>query len=400
MKKIILSAIISLFLYSFSTHAQIDSTHFVTTWDTRLPGSTDSLSILIPTVSGIPSSYSYDVDWDNDGIFDTLGVSGSITHTYSTAGIYTVRIKGTFHAIGFFDRDDKNKIISIDQWGTNAWLIFTYAFSGCSNLKYNAKDAPNLSSCFSLYGMFNKASTFNGDLSNWDVSQIHSLDNMFNQATSFNGNISTWDVGAVKTMNGMFMGATSFNQDLSKWDVSRVSSMPMMFSGASSFDQNLGNWEIDSVTNMLGIFNTPSASSVKVGLSIQNYDSTLIGWQQNIHQQNVTMGALGLEYCLGDSARTLLIADGWIISGDTLNCQTVGIKESNLDIIEVFPNPSTGWINISNNNKNSIVRVFRMNGQLVLESYLNNERLNLSNLRKGYYILEVEGKKMKLSLMD
>merc|ERR1719174_3559147 len=44
-------------------------------------------------------------------------------------------------------------------------------------------------------------------------------------------------------MQGMFYSASSFNGDLSKWDVSGVTNMNAMFKGASSFSQTLcGAW--------------------------------------------------------------------------------------------------------------------------------------------------------------
>ena len=42
---------------------------------------------------------------------------------------------------------------------------------------------------------------------------------MFRGATSFNSDLSKWNVGNVKDMSYMFDGATSFNSDLSKWNV-------------------------------------------------------------------------------------------------------------------------------------------------------------------------------------
>ena len=41
----------------------------------------------------------------------------------------------------------------------------------------------------------------------------------------------------------MFSGASSFNGDISSWNVSAVLD-GNMFSGASSFEQNLGSWYV------------------------------------------------------------------------------------------------------------------------------------------------------------
>ncbi|KAL7525028.1 hypothetical protein ACHAXR_000831 [Thalassiosira sp. AJA248-18] len=46
-------------------------------------------------------------------------------------------------------------------------------------------------------------------------------------------------------MQSMFSGASSFNSDISLWDVSSVEYMPNMFSNAISFDQDLCAWSED-----------------------------------------------------------------------------------------------------------------------------------------------------------
>ena len=44
-------------------------------------------------------------------------------------------------------------------------------------------------------------------------------------------------------MEGMFFEATSFNGDLSRWNVSSAKNMSSMFEGATSFDRQLdGAW--------------------------------------------------------------------------------------------------------------------------------------------------------------
>jgi surface protein len=83
--------------------------------------------------------------------------------------------------------------------------------------------------------MFRSAASFNGDLSNWDVSNVKYMSGMFERAFSFNGDISKWDVSNVKDMSHMFERAESFNGDISKWDVSNVKYMHNMFDGAVSY---------------------------------------------------------------------------------------------------------------------------------------------------------------------
>ena len=67
---------------------------------------------------------------------------------------------------------------------------------------------------------------------------------MFSRATSFNGDLSSWNVSHVGSLLSLFQGATSFNMDLSPWDVSGVTQFDRMFLGASSFQQDLC-WNID-----------------------------------------------------------------------------------------------------------------------------------------------------------
>ena len=53
----------------------------------------------------------------------------------------------------------------------------------------------------------------------------------------------------------MFYGCTSFNQDISKWNVSNVTDMSFMFCLCKSFNQDISNWDVSGVKNMSYIFN-------------------------------------------------------------------------------------------------------------------------------------------------
>ena len=81
---------------------------------------------------------------------------------------------------------------------------------------------------------------------------------MFADATSFNGDLSRWEVGQVKSMGSMFEGATSFNGDLSRWEVGQVESMHRMFYGATSFTHQLGGaWSTSTADKYFMFRNSP-----------------------------------------------------------------------------------------------------------------------------------------------
>ena len=74
-------------------------------------------------------------------------------------------------------------------------------------------------------------SKFNGDISNWDVSNVTNMQGMFDDCkySGNNGDISDWDVSSVKDMEYMFYNNSNFNGDISDWDVSNVKYMGNMF---------------------------------------------------------------------------------------------------------------------------------------------------------------------------
>jgi len=496
--------ILLLFLFGSSAalKAQKDSTHFVFTiqTDTSDIGLTNDSSFFINTDSKF--LYDYDIDWNNDGIFDTTNVKRSISHQYDSAGTYTIRIKGTFPR--FFvttgRRDDREKLISIDQWGTIQWKSFHRAFTNCINMKLKTNDTPNLDSVTDLsyaffkinslnesiedwdvsavqnmrflfretpfnqnignwdvsavtnmsgmfwevtnfnqnignwntsnvenmWAMFNTATAFNQDIGNWDVSKVVEMGNLFLRATSFNQDISNWDVSkakyiywmfhsasafnqdignwkvdSVELASGAFQNATSFNQNLSKWNVSKVRDMSKMFSGAKNFNQDLGSWDINSIddySSLLGLFDSS-------GLSMENYDNTLISWQNKPHPDSVRIGAWGMTFCSADSARTQLINnDGWIFTGDSLvnDCIT-GIKENNKTsaLLTVYPNPTRGLLSINLQKNQELISIYNSNARLIKKLTLSKgiNQIDLSEYSNGIYFIRSGNQSEKVMVL-
>jgi surface protein len=291
-----------------------EETPFITTWQTDNPGTSEDNQITIGTNPAF--NYNYTVDW-GDGTSDD-NVAGDITHTYSTPGNYRVTITGDFPQLysgtsGF----DPEKLMTVEQWGSRRWLSMENAFRGSQNLVINDSSPPNLWLVRNMSGMFNGATNFNSDVSNWnvrwvtnmsglfnaarqfnqslnrwDVSAATNMSSMFSNTDSFNGDLSDWDVSSVTDMSEMFFAATSFNQDISSWNVSSVTSMTNMFFRASSFDQDISGWDVSSVVYMLYMFSNATAfnqdisgwdvSSLNEALGMfQNatsFDQNLGGW--------------------------------------------------------------------------------------------------------------------------
>ena len=223
-----------------------DRSHFVTTWQTDAAGE----SITIPVG---PATGTYTVNWGDGNA--SVNVTGDQTHVYDNAGTYTVAISGDFTRMHLNDRQpNADRLQSIDQWGDTKWKSMNSAFQGASNAVYRATDTPDLSAVTDTSGMFRSASSFNGNISDWDTSSVTGMESMFRGATFFNGNLSAWDVSKVTDMGAMFFKAHSFNGDLSVWDVSEVTDMGAMFHEAHSFNGNLSAWDVSEVTDMLGMF--------------------------------------------------------------------------------------------------------------------------------------------------
>ena len=212
-------------------------------------------------------------------------VSGTQSHTYETAGNYTVSVTGGLtgltldRPLDFFGnyRGLVPELASIDQWGSISWTNMSNAFAGASNMTYSATDTPDLRLVTDTSYMFSSATAFDGNLSGWNVSSVTDMTDMFYAAAAFNQPLNDWDVSSVRSMNSMFY-ATSFNQTLNDWDVSSVSNMNSMFSDARAFNQPLNSWDVSSVTNMAGMFNRATSFNQ----TLNDWDVSSVTTMQNM----------------------------------------------------------------------------------------------------------------------
>jgi surface protein len=318
---------------------------FESTWNTTNTSFGSSLANQIQLPLEITGTYNFFVDW-GDGNSDTITVwnDPAVTHTYSSSGIYTIKIYGQIEGWRFNSTGDRLKLLSITSWGSSFRLGNNNGyFRGCSNLDLSGvldiidlqgttilgvmfRDCSSLttvnnmelwdtSSVIATTGMFRDAILFNHPIGNWDMSSVADISSMFQGASSFNQPIGTWDTSSVTTMFQTFLNTSSFNQSIGTWDVSSVTDMSSMFNGATSFNQPIGVWDVSLLTFATNMLNN-------CGLSQANYDNLLIGWGIQSLQLGVTLGALNVPYTQPPSsaatARNAVLIGifGWTITGD------------------------------------------------------------------------------------
>lgn len=212
-------------------------------------GSTDNNQFRIPTRASF-FNYDYKIercDIDGNVLEVLMNQTGDVTLTWDVAGTYLVKIypksNGSgFPAIYFNNAYDRQKLLDVTQWGSSVWGTMEKAFFGCNNCNSSAIDNPILINVTDMREMFNNCTSFNCDISGWDVSSVTNMWGMFANASSFNQDIGGWDVSNVTNMDAMFAYATDFNQDIGGWDVSKVTNMGGMFAYASAFNQDLSGW--------------------------------------------------------------------------------------------------------------------------------------------------------------
>jgi surface protein len=261
----------------FAFTAKTDNTGVSTSTQFKLP---------LTTSTGLNAV----VDW-GDATTSTITshTSPDITHTYASAGTYSISITGTLPGWQFNSGGDKLKILNISSWGvlditTNA------AFYGCTNLTSNATDAPTITTT-DLSQTFRSCTNFNGNVGSWNVSAVTNMTFMFFTASAFNNggssSIGTWNTSAVTNMTGVFVSAITFNQDISSWNTSAVTIMAAMFQGASAFNQDIGSWNVANVTN----FSSFMSGKTPATFSTTNLDAIYNGWVTVQSSRTITFGS-------------------------------------------------------------------------------------------------------------
>ena len=170
-------------------------------------------------------------------------------------------------------------------------------FRGLNSLTFTSTNPPTILSNTSFQYCFYQSSTFNSDISNWNVSNAINMQAMFSQASSFNKNISGWNVSNVTHFNSMFYNANAFNQPIGTWNVSSCTNFGAMFltdnNFGMAFDQDLSGWgAIKGLANSMferlmsftgtnpniGGWNVSQVTRMDNMFSVSNFNNNISSW--------------------------------------------------------------------------------------------------------------------------
>jgi len=124
---------------------------------------------------------------------DSTTRTSTLSHTYTnnypdlTVRVYSTidspNIENLYETYYYYNSDkpqqrwDSGKLVSVDQWYTNYFKSFDNAFASCNNLVSVPNSmSPNVTN---LSSMFAGASSFNSDISDWDVRNVTDMSSMF-----------------------------------------------------------------------------------------------------------------------------------------------------------------------------------------------------------------------------
>lgn len=268
---------------------------FVTLWKTDNPGVSGSNQIKLPL--SVAGTYDFLVEW-GDGTRDRIHTwsDPKRIHTYSSPGIYEVKIRGKFLGLAFNAAEsgtEGNKLLEISRWGCYQHLP-NPAFYSCPNMDVTATDVPDLSLTNSLAGMFRGCLNLKG-----------------------NASFALWDTAHIQLFgsgnNGFIRDCKLFNAPISEWNTSSATSYNEFAFGANALDQNFGNYNMENTTLVANILRGTK-------LSVENYSNTLIGWAAQNLKPNLTLRLDPLRYnAAGQAARQYIIDNfNWTFIGDGL----------------------------------------------------------------------------------
>ena len=269
----------------------LDPAAFVTEWTIAAGGDAAARTI---TLFGhaVTTLNNYDVDWGDGTAIETGITTVDKTHEYaSDASIktYVVTITDQFGGLRMSrsPQANRDKLTKFVNWGTSQINGVYGMFKDCSNMLYEATDAPDLTNLISQYAdilsyaFYNCSSIVNLDLSGWDPSSFTTMYETFRGTDNCETlNLSGWTLPSLTSLYQTFyeVGKTS------GCDIN-LSNVTMALAGLDaqkafrytnfSVSPNLTNFDISGVDEIANFMDLSDGASSHIDLSDLDFTNAI-----------------------------------------------------------------------------------------------------------------------------
>jgi surface protein len=283
------------------------------TIDSSIAGNSGVGSIRPPTPTNIPGGQTtdFDIGW-GDGNTTRYNANPRPTHTYGSAGVYTLRLVGS-GCVGHpqFAQSDPAKYTDITYWSDNGdWNVNSGQFMRDTPITAisatNSITSARMTSGYRMFQLcnfltsgpekvlsfgnltgnaaaaaFSSCNVLNQDLSTIDWSATTSLSSTFNNCTILDFDATDVMNSSVDSLSSTFFSCKAFTNGgvggsgvgLDTWDTSNVLSMNRTFYNCILFNQDISSWDTGLVEDFGEFLSCPPAGAV-VGIFSQD----ISGW--------------------------------------------------------------------------------------------------------------------------
>jgi surface protein len=263
---------------------------FVSCWQTI--GSDNKITL--PTNNGIDVNLL--IDWGDGSDLENITGNVKATHTYKTAGIYTISIAGNLKS-WVSSNVEGATLIEVKNLGDCEWENLWYSFANCFDLKKFNSGTCNTSNVSSISEMFirchnikeltlnidtsnvnDMSGTFSElyslerlDLSSFNTANVLYMGHMFSEMHSLESlNIKSFNTEKVLCMTAMFSQLNLDYLDLSNFNTRNCKTMERMFQDSSFKNLNLSNFKTEKAQNFIEMF---SRCSLERNLDLRGFKS-------------------------------------------------------------------------------------------------------------------------------
>jgi len=318
----------------------------------------------------------------------------------------------------------------IGNWNTSNVELMSGMFANATSFNQNIGNW-NTSNVFDMNSMFANATDFNQFIGDWDLSNLTFMPWMFNNASSFNQNLGSWTfnqgVNIFECLSNSGMNCDNYSATLIGWQINNPT-LTGIFLGADGLQYgtsavaarntliNTQGWTITG--------DSPSGFACDALLPVelltfklQQFDeNVLLIWQTTNELNNdyfdIQESTDGIHFVtIGrvkeNQVKSEMNYYEFLHKGVKKGTHYYRLKQIDLDghfsyskiifvqlgklsneTIELFPNPTTGRLNIANCN-GAIYNIKNIMGKTIESGSIENGEIFIDNLSEGIYLISI-----------